>query len=171
MHAVCPGRGCPERAGTDRCCGCVSLTGEYVPSPEAWVRDQVALYESSGGTQGTTLRDRGIPVVILTMQGAKSGKLRKVPVMRVEHDGRYAIVASKGGAPDNPVWYRNLISNPYIELQDGPAKRDYGVRELSGEERAAWWERAVAAYPDYADYQTRTDRLIPVLLAEPADAA
>jgi F420H(2)-dependent quinone reductase len=145
----------------------MSLVGEYVPSPEAWVRDQVELYESSGGTAGTTLRDRGIPVVIMTMQGARSGKLRKVPVMRVEHDGAYGIVASKGGAPDHPVWYRNLVTNPHIELQDGPAKHDYRVRELSGTERAAWWDRAVAAYPDYADYQTRTDRLIPVLLAEP----
>lgn len=147
------------------------LVGEYVPSPEAWVRDQVELYESSGGTEGTTLRDRGIPVVIMTMQGAKSGKLRKVPVMRVEHDGGYGIVASKGGAPEHPVWYRNLVANPHIELQDGSAKRDYAVRELSGAERTAWWDRAVAAYPDYADYQIRTDRLIPVLLAEPVDSA
>lgn len=143
------------------------LIGEYVPSPEAWVREQVELYESSGGTEGTTLRDRGLPVVVMTMQGARSGKLRKVPVMRVEHDGSYGIVASKGGAPDNPVWYANLVENPHIELQDGPAKQDYAVRELSGAERAAWWDRAVAAYPDYADYQTRTVRPIPVLLAEP----
>jgi deazaflavin-dependent oxidoreductase (nitroreductase family) len=149
----------------------MSLVGEYVPSPEAWVREQVELYESSGGTEGTTLRDRGIPVIVMTMLGAASGKLRKVPVMRVEHDGRYGVVASKGGAPDNPVWYRNLVANPHIELQDGPAKKDYAVRELSGAERTAWWDRAVAAYPDYADYQTRTDRLIPVLLAEPVGSA
>jgi F420H(2)-dependent quinone reductase len=145
------------------------LVGEYVPSPAAWVREQVERYESSGGTEGTTLRDRGIPVVVMTMQGATSGKLRKVPVMRVEHEGSYGIVASKGGAPDNPVWYRNLVANPHIELQDGPAKRDYRVRELSGAERAAWWDRAVAVFPDYAGYQTKTDRLIPVLLAEPVD--
>jgi deazaflavin-dependent oxidoreductase (nitroreductase family) len=107
---------------------------------------------------------------MVTVRGAKSGKLRYTPVMRVEHDGSYAIVASKGGAPENPVWYRNLVTNPLIELQDGPAKRDYGVRELSGAERAAWWDRAVAVFPDYAVYQTRTDRVIPVLLAEPVEA-
>lgn len=142
------------------------LTGEYVPSPAQWVREQVEKYESSGGTEGTTMR--GMPVVVVTMQGARSGKLRKVPVMRVEHDGRYAIVASKGGAPDNPVWYSNLVDNPHVELQDATIKQDMVVREISGDERAVWWERAVAAYPDYADYQTKTDRLIPVFLAEPA---
>ena len=143
------------------------LEGIYEPSPSAWVRDQVALYEGSGGTEGTTLLDTGMPVVIVTNVGATSGKLRKTPVMRVEHDGVYAIVASKGGAPEHPAWYQNLLANPMVELQDGPARADYTVREIDGDERAMWWERAVAAYPPYADYQLATTRLIPVLLAEP----
>jgi deazaflavin-dependent oxidoreductase (nitroreductase family) len=144
------------------------LTGEYVPSTQQWVRDQVELYESSGGTQGTTLRETGLPVVIVTSLGARSGKIRKTPLMRVEHDGRYLLVASQGGAPKHPTWYFNLRSHPVIELQDGPLKQDMAVRELSGEEKATWWERAVAAFPNYADYQRRTDREIPVFLAEPA---
>ena len=143
------------------------LEGIYEPSPSAWVRDQVALYEGSGGTEGTTLLDTGMPVVIVTNVGATSGKLRKTPVMRVEHDGVYAIVASKGGAPEHPAWYQNLLANPMVELQDGPARADYTVREIDGDERATWWERAVAAYPPYADYQLATTRVIPVLLAEP----
>jgi len=143
------------------------LEGIYEPSPSAWVRDQVALYEGSGGTEGTTLLDTGMPVVIVTNVGATSGKLRKTPVMRVEHDGVYAIVASKGGAPEHPAWYQNLLANPMVELQDGPARADYTVREIDGDERAMWWERAVAAYPPYADYQLATTRVIPVLLAEP----
>ncbi|WP_380170360.1 nitroreductase family deazaflavin-dependent oxidoreductase [Kineococcus sp. DHX-1] len=143
------------------------LTGEYEPSPEAWVREQVEQYESSGGTEGTELR--GMPVVVLTTQGAKSGKLRKQPLMRVEHDGRYAAVASLGGAPKNPVWYHNVKANPLVELQDGPVKRDYTAREVTGDEKAQWWERAVAAYPDYADYQRKTDREIPVFVLEPAE--
>jgi deazaflavin-dependent oxidoreductase (nitroreductase family) len=141
------------------------LTGEYEPSPEAWVRDQVEQYERSGGTEGTGMR--GMPVVVLTTKGAKTGKLRKSPLMRVEHDGSYAIVASKGGAPTNPVWYYNVKAEPLVELQDGPAKSDMTARELSGPERAVWWERAVTAYPDYAQYQTKTERLIPVFLLEP----
>jgi F420H(2)-dependent quinone reductase len=140
------------------------LEGEYAPSPAQWVRDQVERYESSGGTAGTTLR--GMPVVLVTMRGAKSGKLRKVPLMRVEHDGAYAVVASKGGAPENPRWYRNLVANPRVELQDGPVTREVTAREVYGEEKARWWERAVAAYPDYADYQKRTDRPIPVFVLE-----
>ena len=144
------------------------LEGEYEPSPAKWVRDQVQEYESSGGTRGTTLR--GVPVVVITSMGASSGKLRKSPVMRVEHDGVYAAVASKGGAPENPGWYRNLVEHPRVELQDGPAKGDYVARQLSGEERATWWERAVAVWPDYAEYQTKTDREIPVFVLEPADA-
>lgn len=143
------------------------LTGEYEPSPEAWVREQVEQYESSGGTEGTELR--GMPVVVLTTLGAKSGKLRKQPLMRVEHDGRYAAVASLGGAPKNPVWYHNVKSHPLVELQDGPVKKDFTAREVSGEEKAQWWERAVAAYPDYADYQRKTDREIPVFVLEPAE--
>jgi deazaflavin-dependent oxidoreductase (nitroreductase family) len=142
------------------------LTGEYEPSTQAWVRDQVELYESSGGTEGTTLRDTGLPVVIMTNRGAKSGKLRKTPLMRVEHAGVYAVVASQGGAPTHPAWYANLLAEPLVELQDGPVKRDYVAREISGEERAVWWERSVAAFPPYAEYQTKTERVIPVLLLE-----
>jgi F420H(2)-dependent quinone reductase len=141
------------------------LQGEYEPSPAAWVRDQVEEYESSGGTKGTTLR--GVPVVVITSVGASSGKLRKNPVMRVEHDGVYAAIASKGGAPEHPAWYRNLVQHPTVELQDGAAKRDYTVREASGDERVVWWDRAVEVWPDYAEYQTKTDRQIPVLVIEP----
>ena len=143
------------------------LQGQYEPSSAKWVRDQVATYESSGGTEGTTLR--GIPVVVITSLGASSGKLRKNPVMRVEHDGVYAAVASKGGAPEHPAWYRNLVEHPLVELQDGPAKSDYTAREASGDERAVWWERATEVWPDYADYQTKTERQIPVFVLERAD--
>ena len=144
------------------------LEGEYAPSTAKWVRDQVELYESSGGTEGTTLRDTGLPVVIVTNRGARSGKLRKTPLMRVEHEGRYAAVASKGGAPEHPDWYENLRAEPHVELQDGPVKQDMRAREVQGEERAQWWERAVAAFPPYAEYQERTDRQIPVFVLEPA---
>ncbi len=132
------------------------------------MRDQVELYEGSGGTQGLTLRDTGLPVVIVTNRGAKSGKVHKTPVMRVEHDGRYAMVASKGGAPANPLWYYNVRANPVVELQDGPRKQDMVAREVSGAERAEWWQRAVAAYPPYAEYQQKTTREIPVFVLEPA---
>ena len=141
------------------------LQGEYEPSPEAWVRDQVEEFEGSGGKSGTTLR--GMPVVIMTNKGAKSGKLRKTPLMRVEHNGRYAVVASQGGAPEHPAWYNNLLANPHVELQDGPIKQDMLAREVTGEEKADWWKRAVEAYPDYASYQRRTDREIPVFVLEP----
>ncbi len=144
------------------------LTGEYEPSPQQWVRDQVALYESSGGTDGTTLLDTGLPVVIVTHRGAVSGAVRKTPLMRVEHDDVYCLVASQGGAPTDPAWYANLTADPHIELQDGPERGDRVVREVEGDERATWWERAVAAYPPYAEYQDRTDRVIPVLVAEVA---
>lgn len=144
------------------------LHGEYEPSPEKWVRDQVEAYERSGGTQATTLRDTGLPVVVVTSIGARSGKLRKTPVMRVEHGGRYLAVASQGGAPQHPTWYHNLKANPYVELQDGAERHDMVARELTGAERDEWWERAVAAFPSYADYQDRTERVIPVLLLEPA---
>ncbi|MEW1830855.1 nitroreductase family deazaflavin-dependent oxidoreductase [Streptomyces sp. NPDC088196] len=147
------------------------LEGEYEPSPAQWVRDQVELYESSGGTKGTTLRDTGLPVILLTTVGAKSGKLRKTPLMRVEHDGRYAVVASQGGAPTHPVWYFNVQADPHVELQDGPRKWDLTAREVTGDEKAEWWERAVAAYPPYAEYQTKTDRQIPVFVLEPADGS
>lgn len=144
------------------------LHGEYEPSPQAWVRDQVAAYEASGGKEANTLLDTGLPVIIVTTRGARSGKIRKFPVMRVEHDGEYALVASKGGAPDNPQWYGNLKANPSaVTVQDGPEPFDVEVREVYGEEKAAWWERSVAAYPPYAEYQQNTDRVIPVLVARP----
>lgn len=145
------------------------LEGEYEPSPTQWVRTQVDLYESSGGTEGTTLRGSKMPVVVLTSRGARSGKLRKTPVMRVEHEGRYAAVASLGGSPKHPVWYFNIKADPHVALQDGPVKQDMIAREVTGREKAEWWERAVAAYPAYADYQKRTDREIPVFVLEPAD--
>jgi deazaflavin-dependent oxidoreductase (nitroreductase family) len=141
------------------------LDGEYEPSSQEWVRDQVELIESSGGTKGTDLR--GMPVIVMTNKGAKSGKLRKTPLMRVEHDGKYAVVASQGGAPKHPFWYHNLVANPHVELQDGPVKQDMVAREVTGEEKAQWWARAVAAYPDYADYQAKTHRAIPLFVLEP----
>jgi len=144
----------------------MAIDGEYVPSPAAWVRDQVAEYEGSGGTAGTTLLDTGLPVVIVTNVGAKTGAVRKTPLMRVEHAGAYAAVGSKGGAPENPVWVYNLRANPQVVVQDGPATLELTAREISGDERAQWWERAVAAYPPYADYQVKTDRLIPVFVLE-----
>ncbi|MFG2138171.1 nitroreductase family deazaflavin-dependent oxidoreductase [Streptomyces sp. NPDC048650] len=142
------------------------LQGEYEPSPAQWVRDQVELYEGSGGKEGTTMR--GMPVVVLTTRGAKSGKIRKSPLMRVAHDGAYAVVASMGGAPKHPVWYHNIVADPRVELQDGPVRQDMTAREVTGEEKAQWWARAVDAYPDYADYQKKTDRQIPVFVLEPA---
>ncbi|MFC6880706.1 MULTISPECIES: nitroreductase family deazaflavin-dependent oxidoreductase [Actinomadura] len=143
------------------------LEGEYGPSPAQWIREQVELYESSGGTRGTTLWDTGLPVVILTTRGARSGRIRKIPLMRVEYEGRYAAVASKGGFPRHPDWYFNVRSDPHVELQDGAVRQDMTAREVSGDERAEWWERAVAAYPAYAEYQEATDRLIPVFVLEP----
>jgi F420H(2)-dependent quinone reductase len=143
------------------------LHGEYEPSPSDWARKQVEEYEASGGTRGTTMR--GMPVIVLTTLGAKSGKVRKTPLMRVESEGRYAVVASLGGAPKHPVWYHNVKANPHVELQDGPAKQDMIAREVTGDEKAKWWEVAVEAYPDYADYQRRTERQIPVFVLEPAD--
>ena len=143
------------------------LTGEYEPSAASWARDQVDLYERSGGTEGTDMQ--GHPVIILTSVGAKSGKLRKTPLMRVEHDGEYAVVASRGGAPQHPVWYYNLVADPHVELQDGPVKRDYQAREAQGAEREEWWQRAVAAWPDYAEYQTKTTRVIPVFVLTPTE--
>jgi F420H(2)-dependent quinone reductase len=144
------------------------LNGEYEPSSMGWVRDQVEEYESSGGLRATTLR--GVPVVVITSVGARSGKLRKNPVMRVEHDGVYAAVASKGGAPQNPAWYRNLVAHPLVELQDGAEKGDYTAREVFADERASWWQRAVEVWPDYAVYQTKTHRQIPVFVLEPVAA-
>jgi deazaflavin-dependent oxidoreductase (nitroreductase family) len=147
----------------------VSVEGDYAPSPSAWVRDQVEAYEESGGQEANTLLDTGMPVVIVTMRGNKTGKVRKNALMRVEHDGEYALVASMGGAPKNPVWYYNLKASPDdVTVQDGAEPFPVHVREVTGDERAAWWERAVAAYPPYAEYQERTDRTIPVFVASPA---
>ena len=144
----------------------MTLQGEYEPSRAQWVRDQVEAYESSGGRQANTLRDTGLPVIIVTMRGNKSGKVRKIALMRVAHNGEYALVASMGGAPKHPVWYYNLKANPdEVIIQDGPEPFEARVRELTGEERAAWWDRAVAAYPPYAEYQQRTERVIPVFVA------
>ncbi len=146
------------------------LEGEYEPSPAKWVRDQVERYEATDGREANTLRDTGLPVVIFTTRGNKTGKIRKTPLMRVEHDGRYALIASQGGAPKHPVWYLNLKADPSaLMVQDGADRFDARARELEGEEREIWWERAVAAYPPYAEYQRKTDRLIPVLLAERRD--
>lgn len=148
----------------------MALEGDYEPTPVGWVREQVEAYESSGGTRGNTLRDTGLPVIILTTRGNKTGKLRKTPLMRVEHDGVYALVASLGGAPKHPVWYYNLKADPKAAtIQDGPEPFDVEVREVEGAERAAWWERAVAAYPPYAEYQAKTDRVIPVFVASRRD--
>ncbi|HEX8518239.1 MAG TPA: nitroreductase family deazaflavin-dependent oxidoreductase [Pseudonocardia sp.] len=143
------------------------LEGEREISPEGWVRDQTEKILATGTTDGVTVYD--LPIVLVTIRGARSGKLRYTPLMRVEHDGRYALVASKGGAPENPLWYRNLVANPHVELQDGTVTRDYDAREVSGDERARWWERAVAAYPPYAEYQEKTTRQIPVFVLEPRE--
>ena len=142
------------------------LEGEYEPSPIDWVREQVEEYEASGGTRANTLRDTDLPIIVVTTRGNRTGKLRKTPLMRVEHDGEYALVASKGGAPQHPVWYHNLTADPEaVTIQDGPEPFDVRVREVTGDERAQWWERAVAAYPPYAEYQERTGREIPVFVA------
>ena len=143
------------------------LQGEYAPSPWDRSREQVEEFERSGGTEANTLR--GMPIIVLTTLGAKSGKIRKTPLMRVESEGRYAVVASLGGAPKHPVWYHNVKANPHVELQDGANKQDMVAREVFGEEKAKWWEVAVDAYPDYADYQRKTEREIPVFVLEPAD--
>jgi deazaflavin-dependent oxidoreductase (nitroreductase family) len=145
-----------------------TLEGTYVPSAMPWVREQVETYERSGGTEANTLLDTGIPVIIVTMRGAKTGDVRKIALMRVEHEGEYALVASYGGAPKHPVWYWNLKAHPdEVLIQDGPEPFRVSVREVEGDERAEWWDRAVAVYPDYAEYQENTDRVIPVLVATP----
>jgi deazaflavin-dependent oxidoreductase (nitroreductase family) len=144
----------------------MTLSGEYAPSTWGWVRDQVEAYERSGGKEAATLRDTGIPVIIVTMLGAKSAKVRKIALMRVEHEGEYALVASVGGAPKNPGWYENLKANPgEVMIQDGPEPFAVTVREVQGDERAQWWDRAVAVFPNYAEYQAKTDRTIPVFVA------
>jgi deazaflavin-dependent oxidoreductase (nitroreductase family) len=141
------------------------LSGEYEPSTSDWARENAEKYMESGGTEGTQLQ--GKPVILLTTVGAKTGKIRKTPLMRVEHNGEYAIVASLGGAPKNPVWYHNIKAHPRVELQDGPVTKDYEAREVVGDEKAVWWERAVAAWPDYANYQKKTDRQIPMFVLTP----
>lgn len=141
------------------------LSGEYAPSTSPWAREQAERFEASGGTEATTLQ--GVPIIVLTSLGARSGTLRKTALMRVEHEGSYAVIASKGGAPDHPRWYHNLVAHPLVELQDGAVRRDYSVHEPTGGEREAWWSRAVSVWPAYADYQTKTDRLIPVLVLTP----
>jgi F420H(2)-dependent quinone reductase len=142
------------------------IDGHYIPSSFEWVRDQVEAYERSGGREANTLRDTGIPVVIVTMRGKQSGSVRKIALMRVEHDGEYALIASLGGAPSNPAWYHNLIANPTeVTVQDGPEPFDVTVREVDGDERDLWWERSVAVFPTYAEYQAKTERRIPVLVA------
>ena len=149
----------------------MALDGEYAPSAVKWVRDQVEEYERSAGEKGSTLRDTDLPVVVVTMRGNKSGKVRKIALMRVEHEGEYALVASMGGAPKHPVWYHNLKADPEnVTVQDGPEPFDVTVREVTGDERAEWWERSVAAYPPYSDYQERTSRTIPVFVATRADS-
>ncbi len=147
--------------------GGMSGEGDYQPSSQKWVRDQVAAFEASNGSAANTLRDTGMPIVVVTNRGRNSGAVRKTPVMRVEHDGRYLMVASQGGAPKHPAWYYNLLAEPVVELQDGATRSRFRTRVLDGQERELWWERAVAEYPPYADYQRRTDRVIPVLLLEP----
>lgn len=147
----------------------MSIEGEYAPSTSQWVRDQVETYERSGGREGNTLRETGIPIIVVTMRGKSSGMVRKIGLMRVEHDGEYALVASMGGAPKNPVWYENLLADPTsVTIQDGPEPFPVAVREVTGDEKALWWERAVAVFPNYAEYQAKTSRTIPVLVAAPA---
>jgi F420H(2)-dependent quinone reductase len=141
------------------------LTGEYEPSTSDWARENAETYMKSGGTDGTELK--GKPVILLTTVGAKTGKIRKTPLMRVENDGEYAVVASLGGAPKHPVWYWNIKKNPRVELQDGEVTKDYEAREVVGDDKTVWWERAVEAWPDYADYQKKTDRQIPVFVLTP----
>lgn len=150
------------------------IEGEYEPSSLDWVADQVARYEASGGTEANTLRDTGIPIVVITMRGASSGKIRKIGLIRVEHDGDYALVASYGGRPSHPSWYANVKADPHVMIQDGPEPHDYVVREVTGDERAAWWRRGVEVFPTYADYEisaTEHGRVIPVLVAEPVGSS
>ncbi|MCX5046027.1 nitroreductase family deazaflavin-dependent oxidoreductase [Aldersonia sp. NBC_00410] len=138
------------------------LIGEYEPSPSAWSREQAETFEQTDGREANTMKD--VPIILLTTKGAKTGKLRKTPLMRVEHDGEYAVVASLGGAPKHPVWYHNIVAEPHVELQDGAERHDYTAREVHGEERDLWWQRAAEVWPDYNEYQTKTDRVIPVFV-------
>jgi len=147
----------------------MNAEAEYEPSPAGWVRDQVAAYEASGGTEANTLRDTGLPIVVVTSRGVRSGKVRKTPLMRVEHAGQYALVGSQGGAPTHPSWVHNLRADPTVLIQDGPEPHRYSVRELEDPERAEWWDRSVAAFPPYAEYEKKTERRIPVFLATRVD--
>jgi deazaflavin-dependent oxidoreductase (nitroreductase family) len=150
----------------------MTIDGNYIPSTIEWVANQVAEYEASGGTRANTLNETGIPVIIVTMRGAQTGAVRKIALMRVEHNGAYALVASRAGASFNPAWYSNLLADPNVMIQDGPEPRSYTVREVTGEERQLWWDRAVSVFPTYAEYEVsagETGRVIPVLVAEPAD--
>jgi len=143
----------------------MNIEGEYVPSRSKWVSDQIDAYEASGGTEGNSLFDTGIPIIVVTMRGHRSGNVRKIALMRVEHEGQYALVASMGGAPSNPGWYKNLVADPdEVFVQDGPTPVAVSVRKVFGEERALWWQRSVAVYPSYADYEAKTDRIIPVFV-------
>ena len=149
----------------------MTIEGNYVPSALDWVRDQIETYERTGGREAATLRDTGIPIIVVTMKGHKSGNVRKIALMRVEHDGEYALVASMGGAPTNPGWYSNLVAAPDdVWIQDGPEPFRVHVREVTGDEKQEWWDRAVAVFPNYAAYQDRTERVIPVLIASPANS-
>jgi deazaflavin-dependent oxidoreductase (nitroreductase family) len=143
------------------------LTGDYEPGTSAWSNEHVEQYEATNGEEGSDLRSR--PVIVLTTVGARTGKLRKTPLMRVEHDGTYAVVASLGGAPTNPNWYHNVVQHPHVELQDGATKHDYLAHEAMGDEKALWWARAVETWPDYANYQLKTDRQIPVFVLDPME--
>ena len=143
----------------------MNIEGEYVPSRSKWVSDQIDAYEASGGTEGNSLFDTGIPIIVVTMRGHRSGNVRKIALMRVEHEGQYALVASMGGAPSNPGWYKNLVADPdEVFVQDGPTPVAVSVREVFGEERALWWQRSVAVFPNYDDYEAKTDRIIPVFV-------
>ncbi len=146
----------------------MTTEGEYIPNALDWVRDQVAEYEASGGQRANTLRDTGIPVIIVTMRGKTTGAIRKIALMRVEHDGEYALVASYGGRPENPVWYGNLVADPSVTIQDGPDPKPFVVSEVFGDERDEWFQRGAAVFPTYLEYQAATDRVIPVLVARPA---
>lgn len=157
----------------DRVVGIVTymtIQGEYLPSKAGWVREQVERFEATNGAEANTLRDSDDPIVVITSRGARSGKVRKNPVMRVEKDGRYVAVASLGGAPQHPEWYYNLVAHPVVDLQDGPVKKSYRARVLEGEEREQWWQYAVDTWPTYGEYQKKTERLIPVFLLEPIEA-
>ncbi|MFT4265046.1 MAG: nitroreductase family deazaflavin-dependent oxidoreductase [Nocardioides sp.] len=147
----------------------MATSSDYIPSTAQWVRDQVEAFESSNGAEGNTLRDTGDPIIVITNRGAKTGAIRKTPLMRVEKDGRYLAVASKGGADVSPVWVHNFRAHPEVELQDGPVKKPYVVRELDGDERSQWWDYAVQTWPTYGEYQKKTERQIPLFLLEPVD--